>query len=95
MTIGDRVGVNAVERIVVGDLGWIFREQPILDFGIDAQVELVEDGDPTGKLIGLQIKTGLGNFRETSEGLVYYGEPQSQIKAQNHRQASQRCDGGF
>jgi hypothetical protein len=71
----ERVGVNAVERIVVGDLSWIFREQPILDFGIDAQVELVIDGNPTGKLIGLQIKTGPGNFRQTSEGLVYYGEP--------------------
>jgi hypothetical protein len=71
----ERVGVNAVERIVIDDLGWIFREQPILDFGIDAQIELVEDGSPSGKLIGLQIKTGLGNFRETSEGLVYYGEP--------------------
>lgn len=69
------MGVNAVERIVVGDLSWIFREQPILDFGIDAQVELVIDGNPTGKLIGLQIKTGPGNFRQTSEGLVYYGEP--------------------
>jgi len=69
------VGVNAVERIVVGDLGWIFREQPILDFGIDAQVELAEDGNPTGKLIGLQIKTGPGNFRETSGGLIYYGQP--------------------
>jgi hypothetical protein len=33
------VGINAVERIVVGDLGWIFREQPILDFRIDAQVD--------------------------------------------------------
>jgi hypothetical protein len=69
----ERVGVNAVERIVINDLGWIFREQPILDFGIDAQAELVEDG-PTGKLIGLQIKSGLGNFSETSDGLVYYGD---------------------
>jgi hypothetical protein len=69
----ERVGVNAVERIVVAELGWIFREQPILDFGIDAQVELVEDG-PTGKLVGLQIKSGEGNFRKTPEGLVYYGD---------------------
>ena len=69
----ERAGVNAVEQIIINDLGWIFREQPILDFGIDAQVELVE-GEPTGKLIGLQIKSGAGNFRQTSDGLTYYGD---------------------
>jgi hypothetical protein len=67
------MGVIAVEQIVVNELGWIFREQPILDFGIDAQVELVE-GEPTGKLIGLQIKSGAGNFRQTSDGLTYHGD---------------------
>lgn len=40
----ERIGVNAVERIVVSELGWIFREQPIMDMGIDAQIELVENG---------------------------------------------------
>jgi len=46
----ERIGVNAVERIVLDDLGWIFREQLIVDLGIDAHIELVEH-EPTGKLV--------------------------------------------
>lgn len=68
----ERIGVNAVEAIFVKELGWIFREQPIADMGIDAHVELV-DGEPTGKLLALQIKTGKGNFHETPTAYVYYG----------------------
>jgi hypothetical protein len=71
----ERVGVNEVARIVVGDLGWIFREQPIVDMGIDAQIELVtHDKTATGQLIGVQIKTGAGNFHETADAYVYYGD---------------------
>lgn len=69
----ERVGVNAVENIIIDELGWIFREQPIVDVGIDAHVERVDDGVPTGKLIALQIKTGPGHFRETEDAYVYYG----------------------
>ncbi|MCZ7564702.1 MAG: DUF4365 domain-containing protein [Burkholderiales bacterium] len=70
----ERTGVNAVEAIVVNELKWIFREQPIADMGIDAHVEMVEDGNPSGKLMGLQIKTGKGNFHETQDAYVYYGD---------------------
>jgi hypothetical protein len=70
----EQVGVHAVGTLFVKDLEWIFREQPISDMGIDAHVELVEEGEPTGQLIGVQIKTGEGNFRVTDEGLVYYGK---------------------
>ena len=69
----ERIGVNAVERLVLDELGWIFREQPIVDMGIDAHVERVDDGDPTGKLIALQIKTGASHFRETKDAFIYYG----------------------
>lgn len=69
----ERSGINAVEAVIVNDLNWIFREQPIADMGIDAHVELVDDGIPSGKLIGLQIKTGKGNFHETRDAYVYYG----------------------
>lgn len=70
----ERIGINAVEAVVVNEFRWIFREQPIADMGIDAHVELVEDGNPTGKLMGLQIKTGRGNFHETKNAYVYYGD---------------------
>jgi hypothetical protein len=70
----ERTGINAVESVVVNELKWIFREQPIADMGIDAHVEFVEGGNPSGKLIGLQIKTGKGNFHETKDAYVYYGD---------------------
>ena len=55
----ERLGVNAVERLVTRDLGWIFREQHIGDYGIDAIVEARdESGRPTGRMLALQIKAG-------------------------------------
>lgn len=69
----ERVGINAVEQIVAKELEWIWREQMIADMGIDAHIELV-DGDPTGRLIAVQVKTGLGNFTESKDALVYYGD---------------------
>jgi len=63
----ERIGVNAVESIVL-DFGWIFREQPIVDLGIDAHIEL------DGKLIALQIKTGASHFKEKSNSYVYFGK---------------------
>lgn len=71
----ERIGVNAVENIVLKELGWIFREQPIADMGIDAHIEKVDEGSPTGKLVALQIKTGPSHFHETKEGFTYYGDP--------------------
>lgn len=68
----EQIGVHAVGLVVTSDLGWIFREQPIADMGIDAHIELV-DGEPTGKLIGVQIKTGKGNFKESKDAYTYYG----------------------
>lgn len=69
----ERIGINAVECVVVRDLEWIFRDQPICDQGIDAHIEIVDSGKPTGKLIGVQVKSGNSHFRETESGYVYYG----------------------
>jgi phosphatidylserine/phosphatidylglycerophosphate/cardiolipin synthase-like enzyme len=71
-----RDGINAVEGVVIRQLGWAFREQPIEDVGVDAHIEIREDGKLTGRLIALQIKSGTSWFREvTSEGFVYRGQP--------------------
>ncbi|MGG5258640.1 DUF4365 domain-containing protein [Phycicoccus avicenniae] len=73
-----RLGVNLVEGIVLRELGWIFREQPISDEGIDAQVEEKLGGRSTGRLIALQIKSGPSYFRESTEGgwILRFGERQ-------------------
>lgn len=67
-----RIGVSKTDLIVIENLNWIFREQPIADVGIDGIIEQVEDNEPTGKFIAVQIKTGLGNFYKSGKSLVLY-----------------------
>jgi len=69
----ERLGVHAVAKKVHEDLRWIFRPQDE-DFGIDAQIEVVVDYVPTGRLIGAQIKSGPSYFNEEdSNGIVFRG----------------------
>jgi len=69
----DRIGVYSVAKIFCEDLGWIFREQPISDFGIDGFVEITSIGAnlsnriPIGKLIGVQIKSGRSFFKKSDD----------------------------
>jgi len=70
----ERIGVSSTEKII-NQLGMIFREQPTDDYGIDAQIETMENGYATGKLIAVQIKSGESFFSETtSESIIYRGE---------------------
>ena len=67
----DRLGVAKVEHFFSSQ-GWLFREQSLHDYGIDAQVEIVEDDKPTGDLIAMQIKSGISYFSESNRnGIVY------------------------
>lgn len=68
----DRIGVNAFEGAVLKELKWIFREQPTIDVGIDATIEKVQDGNPTGKQIAVQIKSGMGNVTKNKDGNFDY-----------------------
>ena len=68
----ERLGVIETDRIITEELDWIFREQPIVDVGIDAIIEEVIDDNPTGKFLALQIKTGTGNFHINENFLTYY-----------------------
>ena len=55
--------MNAVEKIVVEQMQWIWREQAVADFGIDAQIETVGDGGrPTGKLYPRAGQSGASYF---------------------------------
>jgi tetratricopeptide (TPR) repeat protein len=65
----ERRGINAVDSAVL-DLDWIAREQTVSDFGIDFQVETTTlDGEPTARLLALQVKSGPSYF--TSEGKTH------------------------
>lgn len=58
----DRQAINHVENIVL-QLGWMWREQPILDYGIDGQIEICnDDRKPTGQLFAVQSKGGESFF---------------------------------
>jgi hypothetical protein len=87
----ERIGVYSVAKIFSENLGWIFREQPISDFGIDGFVEItkcdfiLKDSIPTGRLIGVQIKSGKSFFKEsTDEYFVYRGSKKHLIYWLNH-----------
>lgn len=54
----ERIGVLGVGTAVERDLDWVYREQAVEDYGIDAHVEVVEDDETiTGQLIALQVRS--------------------------------------
>jgi len=72
---GDR-GVDVVSRVINEEFGWLFkRNHQEHDFGIDAQVDVVqEDGSITGQMIALQIKFGTSFLAEKNAfGYVFRG----------------------
>jgi hypothetical protein len=63
-----------VDSVVSDELDWLLREQPLLDYGGDAQAEVVaQDEFVIGRLLGLQIKGGDSQFAEVNsdEGWVF------------------------
>lgn len=68
----ERIGVYVSGLIFSKELNWIFREQPIVDVGIDALIEEAIEGNPTGKFLAAQIKTGLGNFNQSKNHPTLY-----------------------
>jgi len=73
---------GSIGRIGVGkccvkfeELGFLFREQAIGDYGIDAIIETKNDNYLSGKLIALQIKSGDSYFKEKKDDkIIYRGE---------------------
>lgn len=52
--------------------GWMFREQPINDIGIDAHMELTEPTGESKQLLALQIKSGGSWFKEQKDGCIIF-----------------------
>jgi hypothetical protein len=61
-------GVRQLGLAIGRHLGWVVREQPTSDFGIDAHIEIVEDGLATGRLLGVQVKSGDSYFANPVPG---------------------------
>jgi hypothetical protein len=62
------VGLTQTKLAIESELEWLFREQPMEDYGIDAHAEVVQGEGVTGKLLGLQIKSGSSWFKEPTPG---------------------------
>lgn len=65
--IQDRTAINHLERKTIS-LGWMWREQPLLDCGIDGHIEICEKNKPTGRLIAVQSKGGESYFYRGKNG---------------------------
>jgi hypothetical protein len=61
-------GVTHTQQAIEDELGWLFRNQPTEDYGIDAQAEVVDGEDVRGRLLALQIKSGTSWFKDTGPG---------------------------
>ena len=72
----EELGINAVQKAVL-TYGWIFRDKRQADFGIDGEIEIVSDDQTvTGKLLGVQIKSGPSFFKDaTGRELRFYATP--------------------
>ncbi len=68
----ERLGIYKSAIIFHEELSWVFREQPLVDVGIDALIEESVDGNPTGKFLAAQVKTGVGNFLSTGNSFILY-----------------------
>jgi hypothetical protein len=71
-----RLGIDGVSRAASTALGWHFLEQTGIDVGLDGYFEVVSDGIPTGRMLGVQLKVGSAYFNEPMEqgyGWVYRG----------------------
>lgn len=63
----ERAGILAVATALHG-LGFIWRETPNSDVGIDGQIEFVDDfGQATGQIVAAQVKSGESYFRSGNE----------------------------
>ena len=66
----ERAGVAYVDRLC-SEAKQAWRELNRTDVGIDGHVELVENGRSTGKLVGVQIKSGSSFVRRSGEEFVF------------------------
>lgn len=67
----NRLGV-ALTMGVFESLGFAFREQSESDYGIDGHAELIREGEPTGQLLGIQIKTGGSYLSERNDTEIIF-----------------------
>ncbi|MCX2729443.1 DUF4365 domain-containing protein [Saccharopolyspora sp. NFXS83] len=66
--------MTQTKHAVETGMRWVFREQPKEDYGIDAQIEVVDGEEVLGRLVALQIKTGRSYFSSPAEDGWWFSE---------------------
>ncbi|MDQ7808263.1 DUF4365 domain-containing protein [Amycolatopsis sp. A133] len=94
-------GANGVALLFNSQLQWICRTLSGPDFGIDAQVELLLGGRPSGRVIALQIKAGASQFAEKTpakdgwvfrdNGLRAHARTPRRCLVRHTRRSARRC----
>jgi hypothetical protein len=70
----ERVGVEAV-RPAFAELGWFPKEAERPDYGVDLFVETSdENGRPSGRLLGVEVKSVSSYIAASSDGVLYVDE---------------------
>jgi tetratricopeptide (TPR) repeat protein len=64
------LGILSIQ--VLQELRWLFRAQPVSDWGIDAHAEMMVDGEATGRILAIQSKGGPSYFRKPTPGGWYH-----------------------
>lgn len=68
----ERKGIASVQARVA-ELEQIWRETSTGDFGIDGHIEFIDEkSEPTGLMVGVQVKSGQSYFAGETEGTVSY-----------------------
>ena len=67
----ERVGVSYCS-LKAEKTGWMFREQPINDIGIDAHMEITDRDGKVRQLLAMQIKSGEHYFKEDKSEVVVF-----------------------
>ena len=79
----ERLGVSKLD-FYFSSHGWLFREQMVHDFGIDAHVEITNTDYPTGQIIAIQIKSGMSFFSEENDNSYIFRTEDKHIKYWSH-----------
>lgn len=64
----EKEGLIHVQSIV-NDMNCIWRPTPNDDYGIDGEIELTDSGQPTGRILKVQVKSGQSYFANERSGL--------------------------
>ena len=65
-------GLHAVSGVLLYEFDWIGRAITEFDMGIDIHAEISNNGNPSGRLLGIQVKSGPSYFKRIKNNSVAF-----------------------